>query len=931
MASEPIIGVNHLSAASPDSEHAGAGPGRRRLLAVPPAVLSRMVVIFGALGLIKLTLLIGLRKHLQEIHWRNSGDPMSWVGTLAFYSLAGVLVNSLIQLGRQCQPAGLRAVRVANATVLAFGGLLIFLTFHEGDSNYLYPVMTGVLKWVQLVPYLSLNLFFRPPYLAVWVFAYVFAYYLLARFGRERQVLMLTAAFAGLYWIICWQDFMLRKSDLWVVLAFGLLAIFMQRGRRAFHPLWLLAPAGWTLLVWGLFRLELPEVARLPPYFIVLSGCLVVLFVAATLVARREGFLTPWTNVVAFYFVAVFLLSSAHYPSAENFNNMIGFSAKFPHYFLGELLVAGVLGLGAMIYCRLRPGGSWWWLDFLAVGVIIMAVVDLRLTQIIEVRLGWDVLAFGSDSIMMIRMAKPYLPALTLAIAVAVLVYAFAVRILSRRLARGESDLVLNGRTYGGWCLAGCFTMFALIGPVITKPDNGEGQSVLRLVRTSPLWQRTVSSAQKPGEFSREAVELGIPDWGQSATGTPPPKSRDLNVLLIFQESAYNQHLSLFSGTHDTQPLQSKYKERMEIFPNFFSSFAGSIHARFAAFTSLYPVSDFSLFTLNRVPVKSIFEALGEHGYECSLFYSSYFDYTGFRSFLNGRHLAGMYDADTMPGAETAEHVAWGLEEASTARAIRRKIQEYAGSNQRFFLTYVPAAPHYPYDKIPKEFREFKLDRYNDYTPLYLNELLYMDWIIASILDELKETGLLEKTLVVITSDHGEMLGENGGPMGHGWRVTPQLANVPLIIMDPARKGYQTNPTIGSSVDLLPTVLDLLKISVPPGELYQGGSLYSSPPIEGRSIYLSSYDGFAVIIGQEIRTGSRHNGFGNQAGQPNQPYRISNLGQVTVFTETNSVRTAPFSIRRFDEFQQGFLRNYAFYRDSLRSSESTNLAQTSRK
>ncbi|MFO1512696.1 MAG: sulfatase-like hydrolase/transferase [Verrucomicrobiota bacterium] len=59
-----------------------------------------------------------------------------------------------------------------------------------------------------------------------------------------------------------------------------------------------------------------------------------------------------------------------------------------------------------------------------------------------------------------------------------------------------------------------------------------------------------------------------------------------------------------------------------------------------------------------------------------------------------------------------------------------------------------------------------------------MNELLYMDWIIASLLDELKETGLLEKTLVVITSDPGEMLGENGGPMGHGWRVTPQLANV---------------------------------------------------------------------------------------------------------------------------------------------------------
>ena len=59
-------------------------------------------------------------------------------------------------------------------------------------------------------------------------------------------------------------------------------------------------------------------------------------------------------------------------------------------------------------------------------------------------------------------------------------------------------------------------------------------------------------------------------------------------------ESSYNQHLSLFGSREETQPLLSKYKDRMEIFPNFFSNFAGSIHARFASFTSLYPTEDFT-------------------------------------------------------------------------------------------------------------------------------------------------------------------------------------------------------------------------------------------------------------------------------------------------------------------------------------------------
>jgi len=70
MASEQIIGLNEIGTQSLDSEHARAS--WRKFLTLPSEVLSRVVVIFGALGLIKLILLIGLRKHLQEIHWRNA-------------------------------------------------------------------------------------------------------------------------------------------------------------------------------------------------------------------------------------------------------------------------------------------------------------------------------------------------------------------------------------------------------------------------------------------------------------------------------------------------------------------------------------------------------------------------------------------------------------------------------------------------------------------------------------------------------------------------------------------------------------------------------------------------------------------------------------------------------------------------------------------
>jgi arylsulfatase A-like enzyme len=383
-----------------------------------------------------------------------------------------------------------------------------------------------------------------------------------------------------------------------------------------------------------------------------------------------------------------------------------------------------------------------------------------------------------------------------------------------------------------------------------------------------------------------------------------------LNVVLIFLESSYNKHLSLFGSSEATQPLLSKYQDRMEVFPNFFSSFAGSIQARFATFTGLYPVRDFNQFTMQRVPVKSIFEVLHDNGYTSSMFYSSFLDYTGFRDFLKNRGIDELYDADTMPGHRTTERVSWGLREEETLGAIRSQIKKYAGANQRFMLTYVPAAPHYPYDCVPEAFRHFKPSEVGDFTPLYLNELLYMDWVMASIVDQLKESGLLEKTLVVITDDHGEMLGAKGSSIGHGWVITPELANAPLIIMDPQNPGHHLNYTLGSQIDLLPTLLDVLKISVPSKQLYEGRSLYAPEAADHRLVYLNSYEQYGVLAGDQFLSGDRK---ADAASSPGTAYAISNQGSQTLFTADHTAKQRPLLIRPFDDFQENLLRNYSFY------------------
>ena len=898
------------------------------LFKLPPAAASRMVIVFVALASIKLALLIGSGKHLHEIHWRVGRPPSGWSCYAALFAFVGIGVWSLVQLGRHCQPVGIRAVRAANAIVMLFGLLLILLTFHEGDNNYLYPVVTGTLSWKSLGPYLSLDLFFRPPFLAAWILGYALAYYVLVRTRRERWVLRLTAAFAGAYGLVCLRGFSEYRNEFAVASCFGLASlIYLRRPGKEFNAAWLLVPLAWALFAWGLFYFETPSLHKLNSYFLLVAGGSVLLFGAVVLLARAGGYYHAWIKVTPFYFVAFFLLASTHYPMAKNYNNLLCYAFQFPHYFMGELAVAGCLALCVALYGRLRPQGRFWWLDVVGLALVALAFVDLRLSRIMDVRLGWDLLSFADSPRMMWRMSRPYLPGLAAALAVTVVVYALMLRGAQAWVNRHCAGRVQPRPSQGGWYAAACFGLLGVLGLSFVKPDNAEGQAALRLVHTSPWWKRTTERTLSREEFLNSAIALGLRDFQRAAPAQAARPRRDLNVLLVFMESSYNKHLSLFGGKEETQPLLSKYKDRMEIFPNFFSSYASSIHARFATFTSLYPVSDFGAFTLNRVEVKSIFEVLNDEGYTCSMFYSSFFDYTGFRSFLKQRGIEEMYDADTMPGQRSTERISWGLQESETLAAMRQQIKKYAADNRQFFLTYIPAAPHYPYDKIPEQFQKYQREEYRNFTPLYLNELLYMDWVIASIVDELKASGLLDKTLVIITADHGEMLGGKGSALGHGWAVTPELTNVPLIIMDPDKPGYRINDTIGSQVDLLPTVLDVLGVAVPSGELYEGHSLYATHEETNRLIYLNSYQQYGVLAGKQFLGGDRKLDEGNDTDSNKSAFIISNDGCRTVFTEDTTKTNRTIPIRQFDAFQANFLRNYSFYRESLAKGEAGNVQQ----
>ena len=125
---------------------------------------------------------------------------------------------------------------------------------------------------------------------------------------------------------------------------------------------------------------------------------------------------------------------------------------------------------------------------------------------------------------------------------------------------------------------------------------------------------------------------------------------------------------------------------------------------------------------------------------------------------------------------------------------------------------------------------------FDPHRPYYLDEPLdppdparayelaigFMDRQVARLLAHLREDGLLDKTIVIAVGDHGEGLGQHGEDE-HGLLLYDEATRVPLIVRPPGgRAGGTVSDAAVSSVDIAPTLLDLLRVK-------------ASAPFSGRS------------------------------------------------------------------------------------------------
>jgi arylsulfatase A-like enzyme len=140
----------------------------------------------------------------------------------------------------------------------------------------------------------------------------------------------------------------------------------------------------------------------------------------------------------------------------------------------------------------------------------------------------------------------------------------------------------------------------------------------------------------------------------------------------------------------------------------------------------------------------------------------------------------------------------------------------------------LPVVPGF-HGGIPKQWAVPGRDRLAWYVSQYDGEIAAVDAEVGRLLAALHGSGLAGRTLVVLTSDHGESLGEHDYFFDHGENVFDPSLRIPLVAVLPGAPSGRRSDTLVSTLDLVPTILDAVKVSYPP-EL-AGASLL--PTLEG--------------------------------------------------------------------------------------------------
>ncbi|HJR71375.1 MAG TPA: sulfatase [Gammaproteobacteria bacterium] len=338
----------------------------------------------------------------------------------------------------------------------------------------------------------------------------------------------------------------------------------------------------------------------------------------------------------------------------------------------------------------------------------------------------------------------------------------------------------------------------------------------------------TTSTRRTPTGLLSLALTLALPLVGVEREAAAQVQAcRDCNVILIAIDTLRADHLGTYGYDRSTSPNIDAFAEEARVFTNFYSNSSWTVPSFSAMFTSLYPSDVKMQLPADKLDDRftTIAEILKQNGYAT----------VGFNSPTPVSRNGGFFQ-----GFDSFTVVQPDRQLQDTTLLVPQALEWLdANKDKKFFMFFHTFEVHDPFCP-PDEFDRFRgsdetvtlgcvdivaISKHNRgeeslstedlvrVAGLYDADLLHADHNLGTFFDRLEAEGLFENTIVVVTADHGEELGERD-VVGHGYSLSNELVHVPLIIKAPnLSPGTESNNA--STIDIAPTILELVGIARP--------------------------------------------------------------------------------------------------------------------
>ncbi|KHD37112.1 phosphoglycerol transferase [Clostridium acetobutylicum] len=286
------------------------------------------------------------------------------------------------------------------------------------------------------------------------------------------------------------------------------------------------------------------------------------------------------------------------------------------------------------------------------------------------------------------------------------------------------------------------------------------------------------------------------------------------NLLVIQVESLENFVINKSVNGQEITPNLNKLLKNSLYFSNYNEEVnqGTTSDAELMTNTSIYPVSTGSTFF--RYPDNKYYNSLPEilerQGYYTQAMHGDKGSYWNWKPALKSIGFQNIVDST---GFKDDENIGLGLSDGSFLRQAEPMVEASKGPWYNYVITM---SGHAPFD-LPTKYRELKINSELDSSYLggYLQSVHYEDKQIGIFLDNLRKSGALDNTMVVIYGDHcgihkyyqSDVETTKGA---ESWMIDNHK-EVPLIVYNSSLKGKEITTT-GGQIDLMPTILYLMGI-----------------------------------------------------------------------------------------------------------------------